>query len=265
MTGSRNRIGAGVGALALALVIPASVQAATTDLAISKTDSPDPVVEGALLTYTIEASNQGPGGATGVVVTDELSSQVTFVSATASQGSCDRQGKTVTCEIGNLANAEAASVTITVRPKKDGTISNTATVAAGTGDTDPNPANNTATTTTTVTAAGGGGGGGGGASCAGHAATQAGTAGADVLVGTAKRDVIAGRGGNDRIRGLSGKDIVCGGGGSDKIKGGAGNDRLKGGRGRDTLRGGGGDDKLSGGGGRDRCFGGGGADTERSC
>ena len=255
----------------VALLLPAGASAATADLAITKADSPDPVKEGGLLTYTISVSNLGPGTATGVTVTDDLPSQVDFVSATASQGTCDQKGKKVTCALGNLAAnpyGQAATVTITVRPKKAGQIVNTASVAVGQGDTDPNAANNSATTTTTVVAAGGGGGGGGGgagAACAGRAATQVGTAGADVLVGTSKRDVIVARGGNDRVRGLSGKDIVCGGGGRDRIKGGAGDDRLKGGAGRDTLRGGGGDDRLFGGGGRDRCSGGPGNDTEHSC
>lgn len=251
----------------VAVLAPASASAATTDLAVSKADSPDPVTAGSVLTYTIDVSNLGPEAATGVVVTDDLPSQVDVVSAVSTQGTCDVKGKKVTCTIGNLAVSEytqGATVTIAVRPKKAGKITNTATVTAGAADTDPAPANNTATTTTTVVAAGGGGGGTGPA-CGGLAATQVGTGGADVLVGTGGRDVIVARGGNDRVRGLSGKDVVCGGSGNDKIKGGAGNDRLKGGRGRDTLRGGGGNDAMAGGGGNDRCFGGPGSDTERSC
>ena len=266
-----GRKGARCGILALLAITalgPASAQAATTDLAIAKADSPDPVKEGAVLTYTLSVSNLGPGDATGVTVTDDLDSQVDFVAATASQGACDQKGKRVTCTLGNLAAnpyGEAASVTITVRPKKAGTLTNTASIAVGPGDTDPTPGNNTATTTTTVVAPGGGGGGGGGPLCAGQTATVVGTGGADVLTGTDKRDVIKARGGNDTIRGLGRNDLVCAGGGNDTVKGGSGNDRLKGGSGRDLLKGGGGADDLLGGPGRDRCKGGPGKDTERSC
>ena len=54
-----------------------SASAATTvnpaaDLAITKTDSPDPVPAGAELTYTVGVSNAGPSTATGVSVTDTL-------------------------------------------------------------------------------------------------------------------------------------------------------------------------------------------------
>ncbi|HEX2129693.1 MAG TPA: hypothetical protein VHF58_10805 [Solirubrobacterales bacterium] len=260
--GMRRAALAAVGAVAL--LAPASASAAT-DLAVTKTDSPDPVQAGQLLTYTITVTNAGPDQATDVVLTDELDSAVQFVSASPG---CDLQGKTVTCNLGNVdaSPAPGETVTITVRPKNAGQITNTATVT--TAD-DTNGANNTATTTTTVTEAGGGGGGGGGggagAACGGFAASIVGTRGNDVLVGTPRRDVIAARGGNDVVRGLDRRDIVCGGGGRDTLKGNAGNDKLKGGRGRDTLRGGRGSDKLSGGGGNDRCFGGRGDDVEKSC
>ena len=248
-------------AAAIAMLVPASASA--EDLAISKTDSPDPVREGQLLTYTITVTNAGPDPVNNVVVTDELDPQVEFVAASPN---CDLQGKKVTCAVGTVnAGGAGATVTITVRPKNEGQITNTASVAAQ-GNPGDNPANNTATTTTTVTAAGGGGGGGGGgAACAGFAATQVGTTGDDVLIGTDKRDVIKARGGDDVVRGLRKGDVVCGGGGRDTLRGNAGGDKLKGGRGRDTLRGGRGSDLLRGGGGNDRCFGGPGSDSKRSC
>ncbi|HLM31446.1 MAG TPA: CARDB domain-containing protein [Solirubrobacterales bacterium] len=250
--------------LAVAILAPASAQADTADLAVDKSDSPDPVTEGAALTYTINVTNAGPGTAHDVTVTDDLSTQLTYVSATASQGTCDLTGKTVRCAIGQLDSGESATVTIKVTAKKAGSLTNTASVSLGQADTDPVTTNNTATATTMVVAAGGGGGGGG-ATCAGHAVTQAGTGGADTIVGTAGRDVIKARGGNDVIRGLQSKDFVCAGSGKDTLKGGGGGDRLKGGRGRDLLKGGGGRDALRGGPGHDVCKGGPGRDSERSC
>jgi uncharacterized repeat protein (TIGR01451 family) len=251
--------------LAAAMLVPSSAQAATADLAIAKSDTPDPVKEGQTLTYTIEVTNLGPGTAQGVTVTDTLDSHVDFVSAAATQGTCDRKGRKVTCSLGELAanSPSPATVTLTAIPKKAGMLSNSATVAVGPGDNDPNSANDTDAESTTVVAAGGGGGGG--ATCAGHAATIVGTGGPDTLTGTPGRDVIKARGGKDLIRALQDKDLVCAGGGNDTLKGGSGNDRLKGGSGRDLLKGGGGSDQILGGPGRDRCRGGAGHDIERSC
>src|SRR2546425_376177 len=52
-------------------------------LAVSKTDSPDPVAAGGTLTYTLSYSNTGNANATGVVLTDTVPANTTFVSATA--------------------------------------------------------------------------------------------------------------------------------------------------------------------------------------
>ncbi len=69
-----------------------------SDLSVTKTDSPDPVTVGNNLTYTVTITNNGPGGATGVVLTDTLPVGVTFVSATPSQGSCGEASGVVTCK-----------------------------------------------------------------------------------------------------------------------------------------------------------------------
>lgn len=117
------------------------------DLAISKTDSPDPVTVGSNLTYTITVTNNGPGAATGVTVTDPLPKTVTFVSATPSQGACTGTS-TVSCGLGSLANGGSATVTIVVTATKTAVLSNTAIVAAN--ERDPDPSNNSATQRTTV-------------------------------------------------------------------------------------------------------------------
>src|SRR4051812_5358581 len=120
--------------VAIALMVPAAADAATADLAISKSDSPDPVQEGAVLTYTIKVTNLGPGTANGVTVTDDLDSHVQFVGTTASQGVCSEKGKKVTCDVGTLAPDPynpAATLTIQVKPTKAGTVTNSATVSVG--------------------------------------------------------------------------------------------------------------------------------------
>src|SRR3989337_686536 len=60
----------------------------TADLALTKTDNPDPAASGGDLLYTLLITNNGPNTATGVTLTDVLPASVTFQSATPSQGSC---------------------------------------------------------------------------------------------------------------------------------------------------------------------------------
>jgi len=121
------------------------------DLSITKTDSPDPVVVGATLTYSITVNNGGPSTATNASVVDTLPASVIFNSVSSSQGSCTQSAGTVNCNLGTIANGGSATVTITVTPNAAGSITNTATVSAN--ESDSNSANNTATATTTVTQA----------------------------------------------------------------------------------------------------------------
>ncbi len=266
---------------ALVLGVAAAGMAAkpgSADLAISKADSPDPVGVGSLLTYTMQVQNLGPDPASGVTVTDELPKGVEFVSATTSPGQCSRKGRKVTCALGAL-NAPTVdygpppTVTLTVIPRKVGTITNQASVK---GDQkDPVGANNKASATTSVV--------GPAATCRGIPVTIAGTAGNDTIAGTGSRDVIATFEGDDIVASLAGRDLVCTGNGSDyvgagaaadRVFGGAGDDRLlgrggpdvlKGNGGNDSLKGNRGADRLRGGSGFDRCRGGAGADSIRGC
>jgi uncharacterized repeat protein (TIGR01451 family) len=250
----------------------------SSDLSIAKSDSPDPVNVGSVLTYTIQVRNLGPDAASGVTVTDRLPKGVDFVSAAATSGQCTHKGGKVSCDLGGLAAPTIEYggppiVTISVIPRKVGTIANTASVKGR--EKDPIGINNKATATTQVI--------GPGATCRGVPATRVGTAGADTITGTGGPDVIAAFGGNDTISSLAGRDLVCAGRGrdyvgagsaADRVFGGAGGDRLLGRGGPDVLRGSAGDDvlkgnrgadRLRGGRGLDRCRGGAGVDSIRGC
>ncbi|MBI3484482.1 MAG: DUF11 domain-containing protein, partial [Acidobacteria bacterium] len=121
------------------------------DLAVTKSDSPDPVPVSTNLTYTIVVANNGPSQATGVTMTDTLPAGVTFVSSTPSAGTCSGAA-TVTCNLGAINNGANVTVTIVVTaPAAVGSLSNTASATSAV--TDPNAANNSATATTTVGAA----------------------------------------------------------------------------------------------------------------
>ncbi|MFD1627601.1 beta strand repeat-containing protein [Azospirillum griseum] len=82
-------------------------------------------------------------------------------------------------------------------------------------------------------------------------ATQAGTAGNDLLTPANPRSVLLGLAGNDTLTGGSLTDTLNGGDGNDSLSGGLGDDVLFGGIGNDTLDGGGGADLLYGGAGND--------------
>jgi len=112
------------------------------DLAVFKADSPDPVVAGQQLTYTLSVLNNGPSTATGVTVVDTLPAGVAYQSATTTQGTVNRAGNTVTADVGQLASGASATITIlvTVDPATRGTLNNEATVTGN--ETDTNPDNN---------------------------------------------------------------------------------------------------------------------------
>jgi uncharacterized repeat protein (TIGR01451 family) len=118
------------------------------DLAVTKSDSPDPVSKGAQLTYSIVVTNNGPGSAANVQLTDSLPANVQFVSAASTAGSCTQSGSTVACSLGSMNNSASVTVTIIVSPKKAGTLTNTAQVNSISPE--PNTANNTDTEQTMV-------------------------------------------------------------------------------------------------------------------
>jgi uncharacterized repeat protein (TIGR01451 family) len=120
------------------------------DLAVTQTDSPDPVYVGSPLTYDVHVKNNGAATAGGVTVSDNLPQGVAFDSATTSQGSCSQSGQVVTCAIGTLAPGDAANMQINVTPQAGGTITNVASVTSN--EQDANTADNIAREDTTVIA-----------------------------------------------------------------------------------------------------------------
>jgi len=73
-------------------------------LTISKTDSPDPVLTGNLLTYKIIYANTGPSEATNVVITDTVPTNTTYDPDSCSGGnSCSENGGVVTWILGTVS------------------------------------------------------------------------------------------------------------------------------------------------------------------
>jgi uncharacterized repeat protein (TIGR01451 family) len=94
---------------------------------------PSTAAAGANVTYTLTVRNLGPQRARGVVVRDRLPAGATFVSATASQGSCSGAA-VVTCSLGALRWGGLARVTIVAQAPASGRVVNQATVRSNQRD-----------------------------------------------------------------------------------------------------------------------------------
>ncbi|MFO0255178.1 MAG: hypothetical protein ACK52V_13770 [Betaproteobacteria bacterium] len=138
-------------ALAFAFAAPAQVLA-QADLILQVSDSVDPVIAGAPVSYTARVTNNGPQVATGVVVTNTLPLGASLVSIVAPPGvTCapTTPPRVYTCTgFAPVGLADAAEVVFTVRPddaaaitSQGNVISNTTSATAA--EADPNPANNT--------------------------------------------------------------------------------------------------------------------------
>jgi uncharacterized repeat protein (TIGR01451 family) len=112
----------------------AVLAAATADLEVTISDSPDPAFAGEPLTYTITVTNHGPADATGVVVN--------------AHGPVGQQFNSVIIPVGILLNGASSSFQLVFTPVAIGSFSAAATVIAS--EVDPNPTNNSFTASTLV-------------------------------------------------------------------------------------------------------------------
>ncbi len=134
--------------------------ASQADLQITNSENATSYAAGTNVTYTIVASNAGPGNVTGASIADTFPATLTGVAytVTTTGGASDTthasggtgnlgesvnlpSGSTITYVVtGSLPSSTAA-----------GSLSDTATITAPGGVTDPNTANNTATASATIT------------------------------------------------------------------------------------------------------------------
>ena len=121
--------------------------AISADLAVAVSDEPDPVQTGGNLAYTVAVENNGPDPAASATATITLPQGASFVSATASQGTCTGNGP-VNCALGNLVANAKATITMVVTPTAAGNITLQATATSATADI--NTANNSVSHTTKV-------------------------------------------------------------------------------------------------------------------
>ncbi len=132
---------------------------AAPDLAISKSDGGITAIAGSLISYTLTYTTTGNQGASGVVITETVPANTTFVAGSSSPGwSCANgatAGTVCTLSVGTLAGGATGSKVFAVRvvipfPNGVNTISNTATISDdGSNGADP-PGNNSGSDTTGV-------------------------------------------------------------------------------------------------------------------
>jgi uncharacterized repeat protein (TIGR01451 family) len=131
----------------------------TADLSITNTASPNPVIAGNNITYTVVVANNGAATASTVAFSEAIPANTTFVSATPSPATgwtCSVVSGTLTCSNPTVAAGASTSfavvVTVASGTASGTVITDTANVSSTT--TDPNPNNNTATATDVVATAG---------------------------------------------------------------------------------------------------------------
>jgi uncharacterized repeat protein (TIGR01451 family) len=121
-------------------ITPAAMMA---DLSLTKTVQGSGAVQvGGNVTYILTVTNNGPGNATGVTVTDTLPAGLTYVS---NDCGATFASPTLTWSVGALAANASATCHLTATVNQEGVIINTATATAN--EADPTPANNASTVT----------------------------------------------------------------------------------------------------------------------
>ncbi len=125
-----------------------NIAAVGADLRVTVQDSPDPVLPGGELTYTVRVINNGPDNSSGGQLSMDLPPQVSLTSVSPSN--CSQNGSQLDCPVG--AQAPGTSATYTVRTRVDqqtlGTIQFQASVQGN--QSDPTSSNNTRSASTLV-------------------------------------------------------------------------------------------------------------------
>ena len=119
----------------------ASLNAEAADLEVTKTVTAFATDNGTITaTFEVTVANEGPSATGGVVVTDNLSPDMSLESASVSQGTLVTAPPVLTWGVGTLAVGASATLTVTVTVPTDGSLVNTAEVtAADLPDPDSDP------------------------------------------------------------------------------------------------------------------------------
>jgi len=125
-----------------------SIFGGRSDLGVTMSVAPNPVLAGSDLVYTVNVYNYGPSTATNVIVTNYMPLSVTNVVITASEGVGHVLGTNVWTELGNIETNVTVTYTVKVTPMEVGQITATALVTSAM--LDPVSSNNRTTVTSVV-------------------------------------------------------------------------------------------------------------------
>jgi hypothetical protein len=112
------------------------------DLVVTKTAKPTSIVLGHRVRYVVTVRNRGPASARAVTLVEREARGEQTLALRASKGRCTATPPRF-CAIGTLARGERATMTVTVRPRRVGTLTNT--VVANTATHERNVNDQTAT------------------------------------------------------------------------------------------------------------------------
>jgi uncharacterized repeat protein (TIGR01451 family) len=114
------------------LVTSTVTQGVPADMAVVKTVTPSLVLVGGLVTYTLVVSNNGPGLAQNVLVTDVLPAGMAFISASGNPINTNP----LIWQLGNLLAGQAVELqVVAMAPANTGTVTNTAQVGTTSPET----------------------------------------------------------------------------------------------------------------------------------
>ncbi len=122
----------------------------SADLSVTLGDSPDPVIAGTTLTYTLNIQNAGPSTATAITLTQVLPPGVSYVNGSGTGWACTPGSGNVSCSLASLGVGAASTLTVavTVNPGEHGPLNSSASVGAS--EPDPASGNNSSSTSTGV-------------------------------------------------------------------------------------------------------------------
>jgi uncharacterized repeat protein (TIGR01451 family) len=135
------------------------VAASNADLGVTKSNGAASVQSGAATTYTIVVSNAGPQAADGAILSDPAATGLSKVSVSCGSASggaqCPTSPTVAQLQSGIAipllpANGSVSFTVIATVTAASGIVSNTASIAAPVGTSDPNAGNNQATDSDTV-------------------------------------------------------------------------------------------------------------------
>ncbi|MGH2772376.1 MAG: FG-GAP-like repeat-containing protein [Actinomycetota bacterium] len=121
-----------------------------TDVGVSMIATPQKVKTGALVTYDVTVTNNGPADHSNVLLSDILPAGTQFAGVSTTQGSCSFE-TSVSCELEGLRPAASAHVTVVLKMVTGGKATVTNTVYLGGGQPDPDLSNNSASASVSVT------------------------------------------------------------------------------------------------------------------